>query len=340
MKSSDHYLTLILKHLQGEITSEELARLQAWKRESPEHQEEFDQFVKVWRAGETDIGYDPDLEAGWSRFKKSIDKTGSSSDISMTQSGESPGRVISVSRSALFQVAASLVLLLGFIWVFRYWTDQGTMIEYTTAANETRELVLPDSSKVWLNELSTLSYQKEFMAYEREVSLQGEAFFEIKKTRGKRFTVLTQQRKIEVLGTSFNVKAYEDSEFAVQVVTGRVAVTPRQEENYVYLEPEESVSATEGTALEVEPIEDPNFQAWRTKELTFQSVELGRVLTRIEAYYKIEIEVSDQDLLDCTFTGQFENANLDEVIRVIQLSLDLKVDKEQNKIILSGQGCK
>jgi len=210
-----------------------------------------------------------------------------------------------------------------------------------TGAEEQKELTLPDGSVVLLNENSRLVYVKDFAV--REVNLEGEAFFEVTKQNGQSFEIKTKTTKTRVLGTSFNVRAYEEMPVEVAVVTGKVAV--------------ESISAEAKTAVTLLPNEgviydaiankmeknkqtSNNSLAWKTQELVFDNMALGNVLETLERYFEVEIE-SDSKILNCHYTGTFKSPKLDEVFNTIAFTFptDLEIKKVDGKYILIGQGC-
>ena len=131
-------------------------------------------------------------------------------------------RVISFDRR-LLSIAAAIVLLLtaGSIW----WGMQDAMVEVQVAAQENKEVVLPDGSKVWMHGPAVLSYSKKFAQNDRRTRIQGGAYFEVSHDPAHPFTVETSRGKVEVLGTSFMVDADRSAEFVVHCTSGRVRMT-------------------------------------------------------------------------------------------------------------------
>src|SRR5690606_8328137 len=94
-----------------------------------------------------------------------------------------------------------------------------------TAYGEQRQVLLPDSSRVWMNALSTLSYPADFGNHRRDVEISGEVYFEVRRDPVKPFLVKTGELSVQVLGTQFLLNAYEEEpEIRVSLLTGRVAV--------------------------------------------------------------------------------------------------------------------
>lgn len=334
MNETEKYLVLIARYLQEDISVAEREELMQWVQEKEEHREVFREMENTWKAGVADDDYEPDVEKGWVRFKTAITENKS-------LDAEPGDNVRQLSWTHISRWAAAILLLIAAgVWLWQNQTKEELMA-VSTEAGETRTVYLPDSSMVVLNENSLLTYQQNFLQ-ERKVSLSGEAFFEVLQTNGKRFTVITEQSKVEVLGTSFNVKDDAQTAASVHVVTGLVAFTPIEVENYIYLKPGEY--ATLDDAKQKEPIEVQEyasnmFEAWRTQELKFNSISMQKLITDLNQHFDVNITVANQDILQCRFTGNFSDPQLDEIINVLQVSMDISVERRDNQIILSGSGC-
>lgn len=337
MKDVETYLILIARYLQNDISTADKKRLFHWIQENPENREVYDQMRKTWSFSVVDEDYEPDVEEGWQKFNALIDQPVEKTGYSLpdTEKSANPKR-----WQRIYRVAASIIVIFCLSWLVIELSSTKTM-EFSTATGETKEILLPDSSKVWLNENSLITYAKDFDENPRHVELVGEAFFDVTKVKGKRFTVVTPESKIEVLGTSFNVENYPDEVAKVHVVTGRVAFTPLEKENYVYLAPGEfaQVSVTDSEDISKQEIQSENFQSWRNKALTFESARIEQLITDLEEYFKVQFEISNPAILNCQFTGQFADPSLSEVLQVLEVSMNVSIQQNNQTIILSGSGC-
>jgi ferric-dicitrate binding protein FerR (iron transport regulator) len=211
-----------------------------------------------------------------------------------------------------------------------------------TAGNSKQIFFLPDSSRVTLNQFSTLTYQPGLDGDERTVKLEGEGFFEVKRNEQKPFVVLTENSRTEVLGTSFTVKSDEAGITEVQVVTGRVAFSARGEKGpaqRVILTPGFKAVASAQDSVVKTKIEDPNFRAWQTDRLEFDNTPLNEVITSLGQYFDVTIKVENKKLLGCRFTGSFEQPKLKQVLEVLAESMQVRYNYEGNHYTLSGRGC-
>ncbi|MBK3519827.1 FecR family protein [Carboxylicivirga marina] len=230
-----------------------------------------------------------------------------------------------------YSIAAVLLIALATSVFFTLFTNQQETIIITS--QNTEQVTLPDGTIVDLNYGSQISYPKNFNSDIREVKLTGEAFFDVARDENKPFVIETAQLKIEVLGTSFNVKAYKgatDSE--VIVSSGRVMVDAKLADNNVVLEAGDAVKYSSlSNTLSTHKIHSPNYKAWKTKEIEFNNTQLSDVFTTIEKTYHIKIELDslvniDNEKLNATFSQYSLDHVLDAVCATFNLQYSKKAD--------------
>lgn len=207
---------------------------------------------------------------------------------------------------------------------------------------EKEEFLLPDSSKVYLNRNSRISYSSEFLKYRGVYLEEGEVFFEVKHRNGQPFEVIANLSKVEVLGTSFMVRSYRsDKKDEVFVNTGKVAFSSLQDSS-------DRVLLTKGlhaeifAARQVESslIKEVNYQAWREEKIVFNNTKLDEVSKTLEKYYAVSLQLKNPEILNCRFTGTFEKSGINEILKILAVSFNLLYDKQEGKYIISGKGCK
>lgn len=314
-----------------------------WLREKQAQDPEFktvaDQTKKVWSGTALpETGYEPDVEKGWQRFQLKVQTR--TTETSETAKPQAPV-VRKMPLSTVYGIAASiaLVILTGIYFLTR--TTNQNWIEVSTAAHETKTITLADGSKVSLNHNTTFAYPENFQKENRTVKLTGEAFFEVAKAEGKRFTIFAQGTKTEVIGTSFNLRAYDKKEVKVQVVTGKVAFARTETDDAIFLTPgQEGVISEKTVAKPVKKvIEEPSFRAWKTGQLNFNNQRLEQVTAELETYFNIDIEIQNEALKNCRFTTSFQQPELQEVLDVLALTGNLTITRQGEKYLISGQGC-
>jgi len=192
----------------------------------------------------------------------------------------------------------------------------------TTPMGAKSKIVLPDSSIVWLNSGSTLSYPQQF-GENRPVTLVGEAYFEVSKNE-KPFLVSTQYGDVKVKGTSFNVKAYnDDNSFETTLEEGVVAFKVKNIENEVTLQPGEQIEKT-ASGFNVKQVETKYFTSWKDGKLLFNKEPFPDFIKKLERWYNVKIEYSDPELDKLWYTGTIEMETISEVMEIISKAAPVK----------------
>ncbi|MEK6482241.1 FecR domain-containing protein [Catalinimonas sp. 4WD22] len=340
-QAQEEIWSLIGKYLNDELSEKEKQKLHSWKESKPENQTTFDQVLQMWEHTPRPADdYHPEVDKGWQRFKFRTESE--LEDYQRKEVKEKPSsKVIHFGYQRLAAIAASVVLLLSAgIW---WWNISSApeMFTLSTGNDERTMLLLPDSSQVWLNENSQLRYAADFNVEHRVVHLSGEAFFEVKEAEGRRFTIFSEGAKTEVIGTSFNLQAYPDTPVKVQVVSGKVAFSPADDDNAVFLEPGyEAVLEGEKQAVKnKEPIENPNFRAWQNQRIQFQNTSLQEVIDVLKDVYHADIQLNNPDLANCRYTATFDGEQLQDVLHVLSVTGNLSFDQQGSTYMISGQGC-
>lgn len=221
--------------------------------------------------------------------------------------------------------AATIALLLG-IW--HLWTRK-PMSEVIAENGHHTEYQLPDGSHVTMNAESKIVFKKNSFTNERMLTLEGEAFFSVKK--GKSFVVNTKFADVKVLGTSFNVFA-RDNAFKVSCLTGRVAVSSG--ENEVIITPGESAAFTNGQLTKFEDKNIKTIANWRIGEFNYENAPLSSVLSEIERQFNVKFETANMP--EKYFTGSFTNKNLVNALDIVCIPLGLTYEIGTNsKIFIS-----
>ena len=337
----DHsFSELIIKRLSNNISDQENALLDQWLAESTENYSVFEELSQVWESTEEyQKSYEPDTTAGFARFQQLMkdetleEATEETQEPSIKPIARHPKRYFNS-----FSIAAVIALLL----VAGYWVlyNNNSLVEIKTA-DISKVIDLPDGSKVTLNKNSVLAYNKKFE--NRVVKLKGEAFFEVTKQNGQSFSILSDDVKTEVLGTSFNVKAPVNAkEVEVTVVTGKVAVSLRKAstKKVFLVSGDKAVYQQKKVTLTKQKNTNKNFLAWKTRRLAYENTSLRDILPELERHYQVTIKPQNAELLNCRFTGTFDNFTLKEVLETIQFSLNASYEKSGTEYIIKGKGCK
>lgn len=216
-------------------------------------------------------------------------------------------------------LAAGFVLLigLGLYWMFNNFSDPSDTSVFT-AQGETKEVILPDNSVATLNVASTINYNEEEWDVDRQLHLDGEAYFDVEK--GSKFTVNTEHGKIEVLGTEFNVRSRQQLTEVI-CYEGKVRVTDLKNES-VILEPGMAAKIVEGE-LEADWAPAVSTDAdWKNGSSTFHAAPYENVVEELENQYQISIEVKS-DIKDRVYYGAFPHDNLEQALQMVAHPMQL-----------------
>ncbi|PKP12305.1 MAG: hypothetical protein CVU08_11155 [Bacteroidetes bacterium HGW-Bacteroidetes-3] len=234
-------------------------------------------------------------------------------------------KVISFNRSLAFKIAASFTLLIGITYFLFNFNQETLKADFA----ENKSFVLPDESTVTLNAVSKITFSKTSFKKNRQLKLDGEAYFSVKK--GSTFNVKTEQGNIAVLGTKFNVKSRENS-FKVFCYEGRVAVSHNNTK--VILTKGEGVKLTKNNTLIKLRNPETSVPLWLNNESYFMEEPYTEVLAEFERQFHVKI-ISKSINTNVLFTGGFNNKDLDSAIKSITLPLNINYRIKDNEIILS-----
>lgn len=233
-------------------------------------------------------------------------------------------RVIPLYRKAWLRVAAAIVVLVGLAGYF-----YATMpVTKEAGAGQQIAFYLPDNSEVILNSGSKASFKKWNWSDNRVVELEGEAYFKVAK--GKKFEVTTDLGTVAVLGTQFNVKA-RDGRFDVNCFEGRVLVKSSNAETII--KGGQAVTFADGKPLEV-AAPSGEMPSWMGNQLQFEKETLARIVSELERQYDIKIEVAGGPHGEL-FTGALPRTDLSRALSIVCATYHLKVEKAENKIVLT-----
>lgn len=216
-------------------------------------------------------------------------------------------------------VAAGLVLLIGFGWMFYSYQHPARMLTVLTNA-ETQRIELPDGSEVTLNRHSQLSYPETF-GKERIVNLNGEAYFEVSKNPEKPFRVKTNGVTVSVLGTHFNVNAYAtDSLIETTLLEGSVAVSDNKNGNQVILKPNETAVYRKVTGMLTmhSDSDADNEISWRDGILSFDNATMGEIARQLSHHFNVTIQIEGERLRNYKLNASFkQDETLEEILEML-----------------------
>ncbi|WP_304248406.1 FecR family protein [Parabacteroides gordonii] len=208
-------------------------------------------------------------------------------------------------------------------------TEVAQMIEVKTNPGMTTTVDLPDGTKVYLNSESSLTYPSFFSKDKRDVKLTGEAFFEVQKDPEHRFIVSgPHHTQIEVLGTSFNVEAFErDSFISTTLVEGKVrfAYQKNRQPATVDMKPGQKLMYdTTSSQVKLLPTSGETETAWKDGKIIFQATPLPVALRMLEKRFNVTFVLSNNRLRGEAFNGSFTNQRLERILEIFKISSNIK----------------
>lgn len=324
---SQHIVTdsILISFLQKQTSEKEEKIIQAWLLNSPENQSYFEKLRTIWEQSISIIDFDLiDAEGDLNIVKSKIESEGNK-----PKTKELHFRLYAIAR-----IAAVFIIMLGIALLTKYFlVNDPEMLVHATEVNQS-EVVLSDGSKVFLNQHSTLTYPEKFTNKERVVSLNGEAYFEVEKNKKTSFIVRAGSHgTVEVLGTSFNIKA-DTSNVTVHVTTGKVAFYQdnKSDDRTILIKNQQAV--LENETISKNDISDPNFLSWKTGLLEFRNSPLSMVVEQLTNYYKQPIKIDKQSIGAYKYTSTIDNQSLEEVLDEIKLVFNLDYILKSDTIII------
>ncbi len=362
---------LMAKKLAGEASAEELSVLEQFLRENPSENYFIEIMSDLWNIPPT-----IDNQQVENKYKELV--------LNMQNSGLDEGKfsqdehfintVTEVSTIfgrkkwlALFASAAAvIIILLSFVFFNRVdnkkpFAEIPASNVITTKNGSKTNLVLPDGTKVWLNAGSKMTYDRNYGNTLREISLVGEAYFDVVKNPEKPFVIHTAKMDIKVLGTAFNVKCYPTEKTTeTSLIRGSIEVTMKDRQEKIILKPNEKliisneVVADEKTILpayKATPVEqrpiievshltyEPKGNAvietsWLDNRLVFVNETFLDVATKMERWYGVKIIFQNKSLEKYHFTGTFENENINQALSAIQLTSQFNYKIEKDTVLI------
>ncbi len=237
------------------------------------------------------------------------------------------GKVVSLHWPAILRVAAALIIGASVLFYFSDTLFRSSDKVYKTGIGETREVVLPDQSVVTLNAKSSIAFSKDNWQDERNVKLEGEAFFSVQK--GEKFQVLTNSGTVTVLGTQFNVKDrnqfYEvicyEGKVQVDANSSPVQLTAKHSYREVHKQVTKAV------------LEIADTPTWFNKESEFESVPYQEVLNELGRQYAVTVLTKDIDVTQL-YTGRFPNKDLTTALKSVTIPFGLTYQVNGKEILV------
>lgn len=310
---------LLPRYCEGRLSEGERLEVEAWIDESEENKRVATQTFALYLAVDT------------VQVMKKVDTEKALLKVKGKMSDREVRRIVWWEWAQRAAAILFIPLLTLFIW--QNWKgDTGEvaeMMEVKTSHGMTTSLTLPDGTIVYLNSESSLSYPSRFNRDFRRVTLSGEAYFEVAKDPEKKFILsTTHQSQIEVLGTCFNVEAYEqNTEVITTLIEGKVDFMFEKDAGvkHVFLSPREKlVYDSETDKVHLYKTSGKSELAWKDGEVVLDNTPLEEALWMLEKRYSVKFVIKNEKLKNSSFTGTFTNQRLEKILEYFKVSSKIR----------------
>ena len=257
-------------------------------------------------------------------------------------------------NSVWFRIAVIRLMLIGlaFLWNIFHTKHVGkhdlAYNEIIVPLGEKAQIILSDGTHIWINSASKLRYPVLFGKDSRDVTLEGEAYFDVTKKHGKIFVVNTRDVKVNVLGTAFNVKCYPgDEKTQTIVVRGIVRVedihgkhkaliVKPNEMATLQAKPRQEEEGSKTPALTIKKVDPVNLVSWKDQMLVFTGESFEDLAIKMERWFNVKIKIKNDELKTQRYNGKFvHNETVYQVLEAIKITTPITYQVNRDTIIIS-----
>lgn len=321
-------IELLHRLIAGTTTEEENRQLMEWFRQCASKEEFFMLFETAWKESPDEMPRDVQ-ERMYRRLSGELDEKKTKTILLRSRFSWKVWPQIAV---------ACIIIVLGLVnYRMNDKQKQLSTQNFTVLAEKGQRafITLPDSTKVWLNSDTKISYPADYGLKERNVTLVGEAYFEVAKNPDKRFIVEAKGMQVEALGTSFNVNAYQnDNKIIASLFSGSVRVS--YDRHVAILKPHESVKVDllNRSFSRYKDESMQNIALWRKNEITFDGESLEEITHIMSRLYNTTICIEDESLKKVCYIGTIRNNNLENFIDIINLTTPVVYENKGDIVFL------
>lgn len=353
MNNTEDIWGLMARCAFNEATNEERDLLQQYLHENPHLQQQYAWLLQILESKqEFDSQHkEPEIRT----VQRILEKASREQEHNVL-------RIRKIRAKRVWAAAASVLIIIGLGYFLKLGSGEREPITrpiVTNAAPMTDPVMLADGSKVWLNSDSKLFFESDFNGATREVRLVGEAFFDIVRDTLRPFIVHVNELNINVLGTAFNVKSYEeDTEIQTTLYRGLIKVAKDKDDRFhpIMMYPNQkivipkkvltkeyisvlnnvdviSLISVDSTIQEEERVET----AWIYGRIDFKSESLEQIARKMARRYKVKFVFEDDAVKQLSFTGSFKNESLEAALRALQMAKPFSYKIKADEVIISSR---
>ena len=304
---------IIIRYLENRCSEEDFVLINEWMKESDENAGELFRMEEIYQLGKFPFEEENLVVRAERRLGRRLEQE--------NQKKQEVFKLRSVLRYAA-AIVGVMVLAAGLAYWFRNKAEE--LVVASAAHGQVREMLLPDGTKVWLNQSSVLKYPRAFEGKERHVYLDGEAYFEVARNHEKPFMVKSPAMDVRVLGTSFNIKCRPDNSFAeTTLIEGEVEVKDKSDKGRITLLLGQKAVLNRVTGrMQVKQV-DPKMEiVWHNDLIPFEKSSIFQIAAALERFYGVKIILSPDVDSTNTYSGVLKKKdNIESVLNSLRNSI-------------------
>lgn len=341
---------LLARYLSDECSPEDVAIIEEWMNADAGNEQLIRSMRAVWNVPEPPAALS-DVPKLWSRLAEGAGIPVSSRNEKDRKIPQDPlphrrwfsgihANTHRLLRYAAVLVAGSILALFLMRDYAGFWQGRGTGdLQTITVANGDRQrLALADGSHVVLDAGSVFQYPKRFLGDAREVSLNGEGYFDVQSDPDRQFIVHANHATVQVLGTEFNIRAWQVNEqVVVSVAEGRVRLAPEDgtvQEAVVIDEGQSSTMVKDGVPSKPVSSDIAEHIGWMSNEVTFRDVPLREILHQLERWYDVEFVLQDSSVAEERLFLHLQDDPLEQIVDLIATLIDSEYELRDDSVYL------
>ena len=278
-------------------------------------------------------------------FKNLLNKIDDQHELEISAIQKKSYRKLTWNIGLISKIAATLLIVVTLVYLISNNIDNSVLenssiaiIEKQNPPGQKLKIFLPDGSTAWLNAESKISYPEKFSDEKREITLEGEAFFDVIKNPDRPFIVNAGEVSTTVLGTTFNVKAFDNDPFTqVALQSGKVKVEYKDVDgkNAMFLEPGEAITYNKSKSIaQKNKFDEELLLGWKDGIIKFKDGDLDEIISTLSRWYGVQFEIENMKNETWSYTGSFDNEILNNVLKGISFTQDFSYEFDTPKYVI------
>jgi len=319
---------ILEKFISGQCSERELAEINSYIQESDDNARKLFSLEELYHLGREDAFVS---EKRVSRAERKLFER-------IEREEKQLNRRLAITKWRKYAAIIIIALLGGIGYLLIPTNSFKDMVVETASGRDVKEIALPDGTKVWLNSGTTIKYLEGLEGKERNIFIEGEAYFEVARDIERPFIVQSDVMQVKVLGTIFNMKSNKSSRISdASLIEGEVEVKGNNNEGMIILSPGQRAELNKTTGrLTVKQVNARLDAVWRNDLIPFDQADLLTITKTLEEFYDVKIILSPNVKLDMTYSGVVKKKNtIESVLNSLKNSIPIKYRIVGNNIFIS-----